>query len=128
MPYGQHFFKSKHGVFYFRFAVSKALRLQFPQLPAEVRRSLNTKGKKEAIALSRYHWLTTTAILEKLTITMNITEALKALDTQFTNPDFQAEFDSAQLGKLHKQHSKLWQVHNWLAERDSSLVTDNTLE
>jgi hypothetical protein len=98
--------KPKHGVFYFRLAVSKALRLQFPQLPTEVRRSLNTKSKKEAVTLSRYHWLTTTAILEKLTITMNITEALKRLDTQLTKTFFIAQFNFHQLPSLNNNSEK----------------------
>lgn len=45
--------KSRHGVYYVRFATPKALKRAYPSLPTEIRKSLSTRDLRDAVARSR---------------------------------------------------------------------------
>ena len=45
--------KSRHGVYYVRFATPTALKRAYPSLPMETRKSLNTRDLREAVVRSR---------------------------------------------------------------------------
>ena len=48
-----HLFKSRHGVWYVRIVVPKAVRDRHPELPAELKRSTETAVRRVAEAISR---------------------------------------------------------------------------
>jgi integrase len=52
-PQAHPIFKSRHGIWYFRWVVPKDLRLRFPHLPREIKHSLKTADTKEARAGAR---------------------------------------------------------------------------
>ena len=52
-PQAHHIFKSRHGIWYFRWVVPEELRKRFPALPREVKRSLKTADTREARAGAR---------------------------------------------------------------------------
>ncbi|MCM3564591.1 DUF6538 domain-containing protein [Hydrogenophaga intermedia] len=52
-PQAHHIFKSRHGIWYFRWVVPQELRLRFPHLPCEIKRSLKTADTREARAGAR---------------------------------------------------------------------------
>jgi integrase len=52
-PQAHHIFKSRHGIWYFRWVVPEELRRRFPALPREVKRSLKTADTREARAGAR---------------------------------------------------------------------------
>lgn len=52
-PQAHHIFKSRHGIWYFRWVVPEELRERFPALPREVKRSLKTADTREARAGAR---------------------------------------------------------------------------
>ncbi|WP_288251563.1 site-specific integrase [uncultured Hydrogenophaga sp.] len=52
-PQAHHIFKSRHGIWYFRWVVPEELRERFPALPREVKRSLKTADTREARADAR---------------------------------------------------------------------------
>lgn len=52
-PQAHHIFKSRHGIWYFRWVVPDELRKRFPALPREVKRSLKTADTREARAGAR---------------------------------------------------------------------------
>ena len=45
--------KSRHGIYYVRVVTPKALKVAYPQLPVEMRKSLNTRCLREAAIRSR---------------------------------------------------------------------------
>lgn len=45
--------KSRHGVYYVRFATPTALKRAYPSLPTEIRKSLSTRDLRDAVARSR---------------------------------------------------------------------------
>jgi integrase len=47
-PQAHHIFKSRHGIWYFRWVVPEELRKRFSALPREIKRSLKTADTKEA--------------------------------------------------------------------------------
>lgn len=52
-PQAHHIFKSRHGIWYFRWVVPEEMRKRFPALPREVKRSLKTADTREARAGAR---------------------------------------------------------------------------
>jgi integrase len=52
-PQAHHIFKSRHGIWYFRWVVPEELRKRFPELPREIKRSLKTADTREARAGAR---------------------------------------------------------------------------
>lgn len=52
-PNSSHLYKSRHGIWYFRWVVPHTLRQRHPELPKELKRSLKTADTREARALAR---------------------------------------------------------------------------
>lgn len=53
MRFPSYISKSRHGIYYVRVVTPKAVRLAYPALPKEVRKSLNTRCPREAAVRSR---------------------------------------------------------------------------
>ncbi len=51
--------KNRHGTYYFRLVIPKELKGFFPAGQREIRRSLGTTSRKEAIRLARIFWTAT---------------------------------------------------------------------
>ena len=51
--YSSHLYKSRHGIWYFRWVVPQDIRQQHPELAKELKRSLKTADMREARALAR---------------------------------------------------------------------------
>ena len=52
-PNASHLYKSRHGIWYFRWVVPLSIRKSNPKLPKELKRSLKTADMREARALAR---------------------------------------------------------------------------
>ena len=58
--------KNRHGTYYFRLVIPKDLKRFFPLGQREIRRSLGTGNKREAIRLARVYWTGTILNFERM--------------------------------------------------------------
>lgn len=49
--------KNHNGIYYFRYVIPKHLRRKFPHNKREIRRTLNTRSKYEAVKKAKYYWV-----------------------------------------------------------------------
>lgn len=70
--------KNRHGTYYFRLVIPKDLKRFFPPGQREIRRSLGTENKREAIRLARIFWTATVLGFDE----MRKTDEINPVDEQ----------------------------------------------